>query len=375
MKKLFFLLSVVVMTLASCTQQPKPEKYLYLCIGQSNMVGKGIIEPQDTIVPERFLNLASTDQDDRKIGEWRLAKPGNCRPSANYPNHVSPTDYFGRTLLEYLPENVTVGIIQVGVDGCPMRLFDKDAHFCDSIQADWMEGQINGYDRKPWERLVTLAHQAINEGWQIKGLLIHQGETDAYSSAWPNQVNKIYNDLQQELGFTAADCPILAGEAVGADQNGVCAHANPTIDHIHDYIPTAYAISAYACQVSPDNLHFSAEGYRRLGKRYAIKWLQLNGYDVADDADSKLQVEMGDATDAFEVSAYIRKPSGELMVASSVPVASVDLVSYSGETLCNVPFDGATVKDIDISAYATEDRIVLNIHSMDGQTVNRQVNR
>lgn len=375
MKKLLFLLSVIALTLASCTQQPKPEKYLYLCIGQSNMVGKGIIEPQDTIVPERFLNLASTNQDDRKIGEWRPAKPGNCRPSAGYENYLSPTDYFGRTLLEYLPENVTVGIIQVGVDGCPMRLFDKDAQFCDSVQADWMEGQINGYDRKPWERLITLAHQAINEGWQIKGLLIHQGETDAYSSIWPNQVNKIYQDLQQELGFTAADCPILAGEAVGADQNGVCAHANPTIDHIHDFIPTAYTISSYACQVSPDNLHFSAEGYRRLGKRYAIKWLQLNGYDVADDADSKLQVEMGDPSDAFEVSAYIRMPAGQLMVASSVPVASVDLVSYSGQTLCNVPFDGATVKDIDISEYATEGRIVLNIHSVDGQTVNRQVNR
>lgn len=375
MKKLFFLLCIITMTLASCTQQPKPEKYLYLCIGQSNMVGKGIIEPQDTIVPERFLNLASTNQDDRKIGEWRLAKPGNCRPSAGYDNYVSPTDYFGRTLLEYLPENVTVGILQVGVDGCPMRMFDKDAHFCDSIQADWMEAQINGYDRKPWERLLTLAQQAVSEGWQIKGLLIHQGETDAYSPTWAWQIQKIYNDLQAELGFKTEDCPILAGEAVGMDQNGVCAHANPTIDHIHDYIPNAYAISSYACQVSPDNLHFSAEGYRRLGKRYAIKWLQLNGYNVDDDADSMLQIELGDPSDAFEVSAYIRKPSGELMVASSVPVASVDLVSYSGKTLCNVPFDGATNRNIDISAYETEDRIVLNIHSVDGQTVNRQVNR
>ncbi len=374
MKKLLFLISVIAMTLASCTQQPKPEKYLYLCIGQSNMVGKGIVEPQDTIVPERFLNLASTDQDDRKIGEWRPARPGNCRPSAGYENYVSPTDYFGRTLLEYLPENVTVGIIQVGVDGCPMRMFDKDAHFCDSVQADWMEAQINGYDRKPWERLITLAHQAINEGWKVKGLLIHQGETDAYSSAWPNQINKIYNDLQQELGFTAEECPILAGEAVGADQNGVCAHCNPTIDHIHDYIPTAYAISSYACQVGPDNLHFAAEGYRRLGKRYAIKWLQLNGYDVADDADSKLQVEMGNPSDAFEVSAYLRG-ANIIMVAASVGIESVDLVSYSGETLCNVPVNGSTNATLDISAYATEDRIVLNIHSMDGQTVNRQVNR
>ena len=374
MRKLFFLLSVIALTFASCTQQPKPEKYLYLCIGQSNMVGKGIIEPQDTIVPERFLNLASTNQDDRKIGEWRPAKPGNCRPSAGYDNYLSPTDYFGRTLLEYLPENVTVGILQVGVDGCPMRMFDKDAHFCDSVQADWMEAQINGYDRKPWERLITLAKQAVSEGWKVKGLLIHQGETDAYSSAWPNQIKKIYGDLQAELGFATEECPILAGEAVGMDQNGVCAHANPVIDHIHDYIDNAYAISAYACQVSPDNLHFSAEGYRRLGRRYAIKWLQLNGYEVADDTDSKLQVELGDPSDAFEVSAYLRTPN-LIMVAASVALESVDLVSYSGQTLANIPCNGSTNQGIDISAYATEDRIVLNIHSADGATVNRQVNR
>lgn len=280
----------------SCTDKaPKEERYLYLCIGQSNMVGKGIVATEDTIPNPRFLSLSATDANDgRKIGEWRLAQSGNCRPGYDYPLQVSPTDYFGRTMTEYLPENVTVGILQVGVDGCPMRMFDRESQFPDSIHPNWMEGQIASYDHDPHGRLITLAKQALNEGWTIKGLLVHQGETDAYSEYWPNELNKVYNQIREELGITE-EWPILVGEAVGADQNGVCAHANPTLDRVHDFLPNAYTISSYACECAEDHLHFSAAGYRKLGKRYAVKMLQLMGYDVETDPEFKLQIELANA--------------------------------------------------------------------------------
>lgn len=291
MQKVFLLLALAIV-LVSCTKQaPKEEKYLYLCIGQSNMVGKGIVAPEDTIPEPRFLSLSATDADDgRKIGEWRLAQSANCRPGYNYTPQVSPTDYFGRTLVKYLPENITIGILQVGVDGCPMRMFDRESQFPDSIHPDWMEGQIASYNHEPHGRLITLAKQAISEGWEIKALLIHQGETDAYSSYWPNELGKVYNQIREELDITE-ELPILVGEAVGLDQNGVCAHANPTLDRVHDFLPNAYTISSYACEAADDNLHFSAEGYRKLGKRYAIQLLQLMGYDVEQDEDFKLQIE------------------------------------------------------------------------------------
>ena len=287
----------------SCTQEPEPQKILILAIGQSNMVGKGVIAPEDTIVSPRFLNLASTDNEDRKVGEWRVAQPGNCRPGYYYPNHVSPTDYFGRTVLEYLGPKDTLGILQVGVDGCPIRLFDKDQYkgFVDSCQMDWMNGQLDAYERAPYERLMTLARKAQAEGWSIRGLLVHQGETDAYSAYWPTELNRIYQDILTQLNLKAEDVPVLVGETVGLDQNGVCAHANPTLDRVNEFIPTAHTISSYGCQVSEDHVHFAVEGYRRLGKRYAIKWLQVNGYQVEDDADSKLQCEMGEPGEAFRV--------------------------------------------------------------------------
>lgn len=362
--------------LMSCTDKaPREEKYLYLCIGQSNMVGKGIVAPEDTIPKPRFLSLSATNADDgRKIGEWRLAQSGNCRPGEHYPMQVSPTDYFGRTMVDYLPENVTVGILQVGVDGCPMRMFDRESQFPDSIHPDWMEGQIAAYDHDPHGRLVSLARQAIEEGWVIKGLLVHQGETDAYSDYWPKELSKVYNQIREELGVTE-EWPILVGEAVGIDQNGVCAHANPTLDRVHDFLPNAYTISSYGCEAAEDDLHFSAAGYRKLGRRYAVKMLQLMGYDVETDPDFKLQIELGDPSDAFQVDVTLDSTAKSITVASIVPLAGVDLVSYSGETLEVLKFDNQRVVDIDISKFDNEDRIVLNIRSNDGATVNRQVNR
>lgn len=374
--------AIALAALCSCSKPaPEPQKMLFLAIGQSNMVGKGEVSPEDTIVSPRFLNLASTRTDDREVGEWRVARPGNCRPGYEYPNHVSLTDHFGKTLLEYIPAIDSIAVLQVGVDGCPMRLFDPDQYqgFVDSCQMDWMNGQLDAYDRKPYERLINLAKKAQSEGWEIRGILVHQGETDAYSDYWPKETNKVYQNLLNVLGLQAENVPLLAGEAIGIDQNGVCAHANPTIDRLHDFVPTGWTISAYACEKGPDNLHFSAAGYHRLGRRYAIKWLQLNGYAVEDDADSMLQIELGDADEAFHVDAIIRPASQwsqeQLVLASSVALQSVDIVSYSGATLATVELGGVQTAELPIEPYKDEDRLVLNIHAVSGETVNKQVNR
>ena len=127
--------------------------------------------------------------------------------------------------------------------------------------------------------------------------------------------------------------------------------------------------------MSHDHVHFAGVGYLRLGTRYAIKWLQLNGYSVADDPDAKLQSELGDPNDAFQVDAFIRQQDGRLMVAAAVPLASVDIISFSGATLASIQLDGAKTSELDITPYAGEDRLILNIRAASGDVVNRQVNR
>ena len=272
---------------------PKQNFQIYLCIGQSNMVGAARPEAQDSIVLDRFVNLSAVNDSDRVLGEWCPAIPPLCR----YYTGICPVDYFGRTMLEVLPEDIRIGVIHVAVDGTAIRLFDKDLYqgYCDSIQADWMNNEVNYYDRNPYERLITLARQAQEEG-TIRGVLLHQGCTDAYNDGWCLEVKKIYENILSDLNLQAENVPLLAGEAIGSDQNGVCQHANPTIDRIHDFIPTAYTISSRGCKAGPDNLHFSAEGYRRLGRRYGIKMLQLQGYDIADDTECALQTAADEST-------------------------------------------------------------------------------
>ena len=114
MKKL--LLSLVAsLTVLNATAQDK-NFHIFLCFGQSNMEGNARIEPQDSIgVSDRFLNLSAVDfsNKSRKMGKWYKALPPLCRENTG----LTPVDYFGRTLLEYLPEDHKVGVVHVAIGG------------------------------------------------------------------------------------------------------------------------------------------------------------------------------------------------------------------------------------------------------------------
>ncbi len=47
---------------------------------------------------------------------------------------------------------------------------------------------------------------------------------------------------------------------------------HPTLPQV---IPNSHVISSAGCKDGPDNLHFSAEGYRMLGERYADQMLSI----------------------------------------------------------------------------------------------------
>ena len=96
--------------------------WVFLCLGQSNMAGQAPIEEQDLNVSDRYLSMATTEGPDRKLGTWRKAVPPLCRADA----HLGPADWFGRTLIDVVPDNMRIGIVSVAVEGCPITFFDKD---------------------------------------------------------------------------------------------------------------------------------------------------------------------------------------------------------------------------------------------------------
>ena len=274
------LLLMLVCFLASLTANAQdPNFYIFLCFGQSNMEGAARPEPQDLQgVSQRFLLMPAVDdpQRGRKIGEWCQALPPLCRPNTG----LTPVDYFGRTLTENLPENIRVGVIHVAIGGIRIEGFmpDEIPNYIKTAPG-WMIGMLKAYNDNPYERLVTLAKKAQKDG-VIKGVLMHQGESNTGDPEWANKVQNVYDRLLGDLQLKPEEVPLLAGEVVQANGEGQCIAMNKQIDELPKTLHTSQVISSTGCSNGPDKLHFDAAGYRELGRRYGEKMLELMGYQV-----------------------------------------------------------------------------------------------
>jgi len=272
------LLAGLVSILATAQAQDK-NFYIFLSFGQSNMEGNARIRPEDTVgVDSRFQVMEAVDCPDlkREKGKWYTAIPPLCRCRTG----LTLTDFFGRTMVANLPKNVRVGIINVAVGGCKIELFDKDNYQSYVTTAPkWMIGMIKEYGGNPYARLVEMAKLAQKDG-VIKGILLHQGESNPNDSLWTKKVNGVYENLLKDLHLKTKKVPLLAGETVNADQGGVCAGMNKIIATLPEMIKNAYVISSAGCTDAADNLHFNAEGYAAFGKRYAYKMLSLMGFTI-----------------------------------------------------------------------------------------------
>ena len=166
---------------------PDPNFHIYLAFGQSNMEGQGNVENQDQSVDERFQVLWAADNGScsgKTKGKWSKATPplAHCQGAK-----LGPTDYFGRTMVEKTDPQIKVGVIVVAVAGCSIKLFDKDQYKSYAQgQQSWMTQRINDYGGNPYGRLIEMAKKAQEDG-VIKGIIFHQGETDAGDGSWPSR--------------------------------------------------------------------------------------------------------------------------------------------------------------------------------------------
>ena len=135
---------------------PDPNFHIYLCFGQSNMEGQGNIESQDQKVDKRFQVLCSYDNcGSRTKGKWYDATPPlSCCSGA----HLGPVDYFGRRMVEKLPENIKVGVAVVAIAGCDIQLFEKN-NYKNYRAESYMHSTINSYGGNPYGRLVEMGKE------------------------------------------------------------------------------------------------------------------------------------------------------------------------------------------------------------------------
>ena len=280
--------SLLLVSLKAGAQNPDPNFFIYLCFGQSNMEAGAIPAEQDkNFTDPRFQFVAAVDMPryGREMGKWYQATPPICREG----NNMGPVDFFGRKMIEVLPEQYRVGVINVSVAGAKLELWDKDAcqDYLAMENADpsrrWLGNMAKQYGDNPYQRLVDMARIAQKDG-VIKGMLVHQGESNPDDEQWCARLKKIHDDLCNDLGLNPDDIPLLAGELKQAEQGGVCAAFNEKVlANLPSVMKNGYVISSLGCESTGDQFHFSTEGMRLMGYRMADKMLQLQGFKAAEE--------------------------------------------------------------------------------------------
>ena len=363
---LFFSLGLAVSAFAA----PDPNFHIYLAFGQSNMEGQGTIESQDKTVDPRFQMLSTIDNfNGRKLGTWNDAIP----PLANKHGGLGPTDYFGRTLVKELDPQIKVGVVVVAIAGCSIVAFDSpldDGYM--STQAGWFKDIVKDYGGDPYKRLVEMAKKAKEDG-VIKGIIFHQGETDEGDGDWPNKVKKVYDRLVKDIGLDA-NIPFFAGEV---PYQGSSKGTNNNIRKLPQQSKNFYLVSAEGLNdLDMMRIHFSSQGYRDFGKRYAEKVMEVLGDDLkpvtttpsssseapassseaapnSSAAESSSSVSGGDASSS--------STAGIIIIGNAAPSMSVGRVSFAGDFV-NVPLSLARAGVVNIRLYSVLGNEVVNVN-------------
>ncbi len=279
----------------AAVKEPDPNFYIFLCFGQSNMEGNARPEAVDLASPgPRFLLMPAVDfpaangRPERKMGEWCEASAPLCRANTG----LTPADWFGRTLVASLPENIKIGVIHVAIGGIDIKGFLPDSidNYVKTKAPGWMKGMLAAYDNNPYERLVTLAKKAQKDG-VIKGILMHQGETNTGDPKWAGMVKQVYENLCGDLQLKPEEVNLYAGNIVQADGKGVCIGCKKQIDELPQTIHTSQVISSDNCSNGPDRLHFDAAGYRELGCRYGEAVARHLGYEPKRPANLPVPIK------------------------------------------------------------------------------------
>ncbi|MBO4806367.1 MAG: carbohydrate-binding protein [Paludibacteraceae bacterium] len=316
---------------------PDPNFHIYICWGQSNMEGNATVPNEEkTGVSERFQMLYTANDcsnGDRKLGQWYTATPPLARCFHWNNGGFGPIDYFGRTLVEKLDPSIKVGVIVVACGGASIQLFEP-SNYKNYLAtcADWLRGYADSYGGNPYQRIIDMAKIAQEVG-VIKGILVHQGESDNGQSDWPKRLNGVYENMLNDLKLKASEVPLLVGEV---RHTGPCSGHNNTIKRVPSVIPTAHIISAEGCEAAGDDFHFSVAGYKLLGKRYAEKMLELLGDNPVAQQDLLLSLSVTKESEPGVVEIDVKKENNDIRkveIYADDKIIATDQASFVWENI------------------------------------------
>ena len=237
---------------------------IYLCIGQSNMAGRGEIQAGDKGVHD---------------GVYLLDGEGDIVP-AEVPFNIYSTIRGRRASQRFGLHNVFADEVYA-YTGRKILLV-VNARGGTSIPS-WLKGAapvIRSEERNDDEELwglevpgfydeaVRRTHQAMKYG-TLKGILWHQGEGDSYetsASLYLGRLKSLVADLRVDLGVDES-IPFVLGETSEVYSRAYI--INSVLRQCAEEIPNAFCITSENCETQSDNVHFTRSGYITLGKRYS----------------------------------------------------------------------------------------------------------
>ncbi|MEE9349154.1 MAG: sialate O-acetylesterase [Flavobacteriaceae bacterium] len=231
-------------------KMPKKDKvWVYLMAGQSNMEGNGQVMPQDTIPHNRLITI-------NPKGEWvKLKEPINLNFS--WYKKLDCVNSFGNNLLKKVPKDVTVAMIPAAVGGSSVDHWLNDNEF---------------RTMHLWSNMTEMIAEAKKVG-TIKGMIWHQGETDAKKdklAAYPDKLTTLFNKIRKECDNP--NMPIVIGELgdFGVDRP-VWKEFNQLIEKYSKDNNNIEIIKTTDLDHMGDKVHFNNVALRTMGKRYAEK--------------------------------------------------------------------------------------------------------
>lgn len=248
--------SVLASSLAAGAQVRRPERLdLFLLAGQSNMAGRGDIEPRDREPVEGLFALSPDDKwvpavDPIHFDKPKIAGAGIARS-------------FGQALLRVRP-SAQIGFIPAAFGGSRLE--------------EWQPGGQHFVE--------ALRRTAVAKGaGRLRAILWHQGESDANeegrAKSYLERLTAAIEAFRREL--EAPSLPVIAGQlGLFLRPSGVefptafAGLVNRQLSQLPVACPPAAFVPSFGLTHRGDELHFNTPSLREFGRRYAHAYMMLD---------------------------------------------------------------------------------------------------
>ncbi len=227
----------------------KHNLWIFVLAGQSNMAGRGFVEPADTLANSRILTIT-------KDKKWIFAK----EPLHFYEPSLRGLDCglsFGRELIKHIPDSVSIALIPCAVGGSSIGQWLGDSLY----RGVYLMSNFK-------EKLDFAKQYGI-----IKGILWHQGESDASPGRileYERRLEKLVLNLRRKAGDD--NLSFLIGE-LGAyakpDRQKNWNSINYIIHSVAEKDNNIFVIETSDLETKGDSIHFNSAGQRSIGWRFA----------------------------------------------------------------------------------------------------------